>query len=81
MNMSWAVVVSVHQVEQLSSWSIARHLESQNSTLLFTDATYRIRCRSQTVEGIFALGVGDKLAAKVVVDLVGILLLIQSYNC
>ena len=43
--------------------------------------TYRIRCRSQTVERIFAFGVGNKLAAKVVVDLVGILLLIQSYGC
>lgn len=62
MDVSWSVRMTVHQIKKLASWSVVWH---------------RVRGRSQAVKGIFSLSVGQEFAAKVVFDLLVVLLLVE----
>lgn len=63
MDVRWPVRMAVHELEQFASWTIVRH---------------GVRCWSQAVEGIFALLVGQEFASQVVLNLLVILLLIET---
>lgn len=64
-DMSWSVRMTIHQVKKLASWSIVWH---------------GVRGRSQAVKGIFSLSVGQEFAAKVVFDLLVVLLFVETWK-
>ena len=65
MNMSWSVRVSIQQLQQLARRAVIRD---------------GVRCRSQAIKRIFAVGIGDEFPAEVAVHLVLVLLLIQAWK-